>query len=203
MARDPRTIEQRRDAILNVTADLIVEFGYAGTSLDAIVELAGCSKSVIYSYFGDKQGLLSALAEEVVHELSRVLRASDETHLNIEQALIAHAKKIMELVLSDKYICVLRAIISEFWNTPKLGLSYHKLGPKAAQQELSEYLDKHAKQGGLIITDAMRAAQDLLSLVLLDKLHARLVGVARPYSAAEIDSGTKAAVESFLKIYSA
>lgn len=201
MARDPRSLEQRRDDILDAAAELIVKHGYAGTSLDAICEKAGCSKSMIYSYFGDKQGLLSALSEEIVHELSRALRASDRAHLTAAEALYAQAKRILELVLSDKYVAVLRVIIAEFWSKPQLGHSYHKLGPKAAQQELSEYLAEHANAGELSIADPLQAAQDFLALVLWNKLHPRLVGVQGSLSAADMDRDAKHAVDAFLKIY--
>mgnify|MGYP000574652247 CR=1 FL=1 len=201
MARDPRSLEQRRDDILDAAAELIVKHGYAGTSLDAICESAGCSKSMIYTYFGDKQGLLSALSEEIVHQLSRALRASDRAHLTVAEALYTQAKRILELVLSDKYVAVLRVIIAEFWSKPQLGHSYHKLGPRAAQQELSEYLAEHAKAGELSMSDPLRAAQDFLALVLWNKLHPRLVGVQGVLSAAEMDRDARHAVECFLRIY--
>jgi len=201
VARDARTVEERRGDILNAAADLIVKFGYAGTSLDAIVEAAGCSKSIVYNYFGDKQGLLAALSEGVVHELSRALNASDRAHLGVEETLTVQVEKMLELVLSDKYIAVLRVIMSEFWNTPKLGQAYYKLGPRAAQHQISEYLTEQADAGKLNIADAMHAAEDFLALVLWNKQHARMVGVARAYPPAEIEAQAKAAVSSFLRLY--
>lgn len=44
------------------------ENGYGATTLDAIVERAGCSKPAVYEYFGHKQGLISALAVELTRK---------------------------------------------------------------------------------------------------------------------------------------
>ena len=60
----------RRDAALSRRAILdaaLVEFadlGHAGARIDAIAERAGVSKPMIYSYFGDKDGLWAAALRE-------------------------------------------------------------------------------------------------------------------------------------------
>ena len=73
MGGSPVAKENRREAkravILAAAGSLIIERGYEGTNLDAICERAGCSKTSIYHYFGNKEGLLSALTEDVSLDL--------------------------------------------------------------------------------------------------------------------------------------
>ncbi len=54
---------ERRQRIIEVAADLILERGVAEVSLDDIRDAAGVSKSQLYHYFNDKSDLLHAVIE--------------------------------------------------------------------------------------------------------------------------------------------
>lgn len=55
--------EERRLALLLCATDLFLERGYDAVSLDDIVNHAGGSKASIYKYFGNKEGLFTAICE--------------------------------------------------------------------------------------------------------------------------------------------
>ncbi len=115
--RGLQNANRRREKILKAAAELIVKQGYRGTSLDAVVERAGCSKSAIYEYFGSKEGMLSALTEDVVHALSLTLFKYGHTGLDLEAALADYARKAIELVLDERHVAVIRVIVSEVWRS--------------------------------------------------------------------------------------
>lgn len=52
-----------RDRILDAAAELIAEHGAEGTSLDDVRAATHTSKSQLYHYFGDKQGLVEAVCD--------------------------------------------------------------------------------------------------------------------------------------------
>jgi AcrR family transcriptional regulator len=52
---------RRRDAILAVARDLMLQHGYAATTIGAIATVAGVSPETIYKAFGDKPGIVRAL----------------------------------------------------------------------------------------------------------------------------------------------
>jgi TetR/AcrR family transcriptional repressor of mexJK operon len=201
MARDSRSVGERRKDILHAAEELISRQGYKETSLDAIVEQAGCSKTMIYSYFGDKQGLLAALSEDIVRELSAALSDSTGDHAGIDHALLGFARRTLELVLSARHIAVVQVIISEFRSAPGVGQDYFDLGPKAAQRQLSEYLEEAARQGILRIADVDYAARQFFALVLWDHMYARLVGASEELTAEQVESEARRAVASFLRLY--
>ena len=62
MQNTPRTARGRdsRDRIVTVAAGLMQSGGVEGTSIDAILAAAGASKSQLYHYFTDRQGLSRA-----------------------------------------------------------------------------------------------------------------------------------------------
>src|SRR3546814_4083127 len=75
--------DDRRAAILEAAGQVFFEQGYAATSIDAIIERAGGSKRNIYSEFGSKEGLFTALvsesadrSEEHTSELQSLMRIS-------------------------------------------------------------------------------------------------------------------------------
>ena len=68
--RERRTQAQRREEsqarILDASLNLLVERGYDRFSLQDVGSLAGCSYELVNHYFGNKDGLLTALAEHIV-----------------------------------------------------------------------------------------------------------------------------------------
>src|SRR5262245_47335366 len=68
--RQRRTPAAQREAILQAAAAVFLERGYAGASVDAVVERAGGSKATVYALFGNKEGLLSALIAQGAETLA-------------------------------------------------------------------------------------------------------------------------------------
>lgn len=60
--------EQTRAAVTAVAADLLREHGSAAVTTRAVAELAGVQAPTLYRLFGDKDGLLEAVAEHVLAE---------------------------------------------------------------------------------------------------------------------------------------
>ncbi len=60
-------------AILDATALLLVEEGYARTSTNRIAKRAGVSVGSLYHYFQDKDAVLHALVEQVIDRKTAVL----------------------------------------------------------------------------------------------------------------------------------
>jgi AcrR family transcriptional regulator len=59
-----------RQALLEAARTLFGERGYAGTSLDEVVQAARVTKGALYHHFGGKQELFGAIYEEVKREVS-------------------------------------------------------------------------------------------------------------------------------------
>ena len=61
--------EGAREAILNAGEQVFAEHGFDGARIDAIADVSGYNKSLIFQYFGDKLGLYAAV----------IRRADDQT----------------------------------------------------------------------------------------------------------------------------
>lgn len=200
MAKKRRPADMR-EKILAAAESLIIAQGYRGTSLDAVVEKAGCSKTAVYEYFDGKEGLLSALSVEVVGTLSRELDTISHSTEDIRSTLETYAARAMELILSERHMSIVRSLISEVWHAPNLGHSYYRLGPRLAQERLAGYLGKQNEAGHLNIPDTNRAAKHFYGLMLWDKWNAMVVGAKTPLSRKEIREESIVVVTTFMQLY--
>ncbi len=193
--------EEKRTAILTATADLIVERGYDGTNLDAICERAACSKTSIYQYFGNKEGLLTALTEDTALGLSQALHAFHLQDMNVEEALYRYARLTLTQLLDEKHIAIVRATISAAWKYPQLGSVYYAVGPLMVQSALAQYFEAQTRAGILKVSDPKAAAKEFEGLLLWDRVLAQIVGARSRPEKAEIEAEADAAVQTFLARY--
>ncbi|MDQ2894210.1 MAG: TetR/AcrR family transcriptional regulator [Actinomycetota bacterium] len=59
---------ERREQLLDVTASLVAEGGFAAVTIQSVARAAGISRPIVYEHYGDLTGLLGAL---VARELAR------------------------------------------------------------------------------------------------------------------------------------
>jgi AcrR family transcriptional regulator len=68
---------QRREQLLDVTAEMVAERGFGAASIQSVARAAGISRPIVYEHFGDLPGLLKALvAREMEQALEQVSRSA-------------------------------------------------------------------------------------------------------------------------------
>jgi AcrR family transcriptional regulator len=72
--------EVRNGKLQKVAEGLFLKRGYEGVTIDKIVELAGGSKSTVYSKFGGKCGLFISSIENLCREPEEALLSHPEAH---------------------------------------------------------------------------------------------------------------------------
>ena len=63
------------ETILDTTARILAEIGYAGTNTNLVAARAGVSIGSIYQYFPNKDALIAAVHERHVEQMSQVIEA--------------------------------------------------------------------------------------------------------------------------------
>jgi AcrR family transcriptional regulator len=113
MPRSGDTIERLYTAAIS----LIGEHGYAGTTVDEIVERAGVAKGTVYYHFKSKSELLEALLEDGLQRLAAVFRADAAKAQNPTDALraLVHA----ELSYISQYQAFAKLVMSEMWRVDR------------------------------------------------------------------------------------
>src|SRR4051812_11889215 len=82
--------EATREALLVAAETLFAEHGFDGTRVDAIAELAGHNKTLIFHYFGNKLGLYVEVLKRADAELG-VLLSGLFTQLLQDETIAADA----------------------------------------------------------------------------------------------------------------
>ncbi|WP_325985044.1 TetR/AcrR family transcriptional regulator [Pseudomonas protegens] len=77
MSSRPRAamIEQTRARLIASARQAFARQGYAKTSMDDLTAEAGLTRGALYHHFGDKQGLLAAVVEQIDSEMDERLDA--------------------------------------------------------------------------------------------------------------------------------
>jgi AcrR family transcriptional regulator len=72
-----RQAEATRELVLGVARELFTELGYAGTSIERIIQQAGVARGALYHHFAGKEALFRAVYDAVEQEVvARVVGAA-------------------------------------------------------------------------------------------------------------------------------
>lgn len=102
-----------------VARDVFSEHGFDAATLEQIAERAGISRPILYSHFGDKQGLFEAVIEQEVSRLKTVVSRSliepGEPHRLLERSLCAFFTDMQEN--PEGHVVLTRDVPLNFTNT--------------------------------------------------------------------------------------
>lgn len=94
----------RRAAILRAVREVCSEEGAAHLSVSAITQRVGCTRSLFYHYFPDKEAAVAAAMDEAIDGIVGRLRLWNESRRpgDIEGALDSMAPLFIDLVLNNQ-----------------------------------------------------------------------------------------------------
>jgi len=188
----------RRAQIIAAANELFLERGYGDTSIDAVVQRAGGSKSTVYDLFGGKDGLFEAVVEDVVGAIVRPLPDIATLSLGLRETLLLVAREHAELVLSERHAALMRLVAAEAQRRPEVGRIYYEIGPARGHLKLEAYLRGRVAAGALAIDDVETAASFFYGMLLHKWTLKRLYGVAGPPDARAIERLGATVVDEFL-----
>lgn len=70
---------EMKSRIVGAAADEFARVGYVGARIERIAEAAGCNRSLIYFYFGNKAGLFEAALDEAAEHRENAMAAQPST----------------------------------------------------------------------------------------------------------------------------
>lgn len=191
--------EAKKNEILDVAREQFLENGYAGTSIDSIVDILGGSKSTIYNHFSNKEALFAAVIRNFGHtpELPDFPVLDGNTH----NELLAFAQDRQKRVLSRLNINIMRIVIAEAARQPNIAELYFSNAPEPTYKVFKGYLQKAIDRGDLAIENLDQAADEFLGGLLQHDILARLFGMKRNIAEAELNTKAQQMTDSFLANY--
>lgn len=139
------------DAIIEATAQLLVEEGFHKTSTNRIAERAGVSVGSLYQYFKNKEAIVSALLERFAEEQFQFLaeRLSEFEDTDLEEGV----RRLVETLLEAKEL------------NPELNkVFFEELPPIGQVDVLRDWTD----QAVAVVSAALELRRDEIAMKNLD-----------------------------------
>jgi TetR/AcrR family transcriptional regulator, mexJK operon transcriptional repressor len=162
-------IERSRAKIVAAAADVFLDQGFLGATMDQIASRADVSVQTVYSRFGSKE----ALFNEVVGELAGGATRDIEQEVDAlpedtppEDWLLRFAEEQLRTVLTPRLMQLRRMVIGESGRFPELGAALFREGPARAIDRLAEVFAHYASTGQLAISDPWVAARQFNWLLM-------------------------------------
>jgi AcrR family transcriptional regulator len=168
------TAKQKQTTILRAARTLFLERGYDAVSLDDILEQVGGSKTTLYSYYGGKEGLFTAMIQEICAEKLGTVSALDVKQMNPREGLIAIGNVYLAIIFQQEGTAIFRAMIAEAQRFPKLAKAFYAAGPQAMLEVLRGNMLHWQERGMLQPGDAGVLASQFLGIMMSD-FHTRSV----------------------------
>src|SRR3984957_421443 len=190
--------EVRNDKLQKVAAELFLKRGYEGVTIDKIVEVAGGSKSTVYSEFGGKCGLFISSIENLCREANEPLTRLDYTGLNLEDSLKKLSFHILKFITAKRSVDLHRLAISESANCPEVGEAWYTYGPARTASIIRSVLESHRDELRKAPIPIEQLAVMLHDSLTGDVLYRLLAGVGKPENDASLKRLACTAVDVIL-----
>ena len=190
--------EVRNGKLQKVAADLFLKRGYEGVTIDKIVELAGGSKSTVYSEFGGKCGLFISSIENLCREANEPLTKIDYTGLNLERSLKKLSFHILKFITAKRSVELHRLAIGEAVNCPEVGIAWYTYGPARTASIIRSVLESHRDELRKTTIPIEQIAVMLHDSLTGDVLYRLLTGVGKRENDAELQLLACATVDVIL-----
>lgn len=152
--------QERRLALLLSATTLFLERGYDSVSLDDVVHHAGGSKASIYKYFGNKEGLFTAICDYRRELFFKDICSTYNNECNnLRTYLINTLLNFHNHLKKEENTGFLRLVIEQTQRSSELALYLHEQGPKRIQYAIAQALEIADKNGILRCEKPLYSAQ--------------------------------------------
>jgi AcrR family transcriptional regulator len=190
--------EARNSKLQKVAADLFLKRGYEGVTVDKIVELAGGSKSTVYSEFGGKCGLFISSIENLCREANEPLTKIDYAGLNLEASLKKLSFQILKLITAKRSVELHRLAIGEAATCSEVGEVWYTHGPARTASFIRSLLESRREELQKTTIPIDRMALILHDSLTGDILYRLLAGVSKHENDAELERVACTVVDAVL-----
>lgn len=168
--------EARRLRLLEAASQLLLELGYAQTSIQRVVQQAGGSAATAYQLFGNKEGMLAAVLQFELDTMRAAVFPDALSQQLAGPALHDLAVRLLTYAVQPKSAALHRLLVSECHRMPQLAASLQLAVDRQVHAPLEQCLQQACERGELKIDNPRQAALILGNMINGIAFHARLVG---------------------------
>lgn len=190
-------------AILQAARKVFFEYGFFAATTDMIQREAKVSKSTLYQYFKNKEGMFGAVIRWTCRHHIENARLEPVTGDTLRERLTSIAASYLGLLLQDESIALFRIIIEVSRCFPHLSELFYGTGPAAFHKAVQQVLAQAVEDGELRLSDNEIVPASLLfvSMVRGEPFLLHLLFPHKYFSQEEVDGWIARAVDGFLAAY--
>jgi AcrR family transcriptional regulator len=178
----PEQVAQHQKARLELAmVEAVANHGFADTTIDELVGLAGVSKTAFYRHFEDKQDCFLATFEEIIQQASEQVSAAYREPGDLRERLVAALAAFMELTVAEPAAASLAVVDSLILGTA--GVEYRERGAQTFETMFRQSFD-HLPSGDAVSDVVVRAIVAGIRAVAYRQLRAgqpeQLPGLVEP-----------------------
>jgi AcrR family transcriptional regulator len=157
---------RRRQELLDRALDLFLEHGYGQTTIESIASAVGMSKRTLYAQYEDKAALFKAAVQRAIEEVmveQAALRDLDTGDLAGTLTAVAHMR--IGQVMTTPGLKLQRIVNAESYRFPEIFSMASRQITGPVVEFVSEVLQRHAADGGIVVPRPELAATSFMSMV--------------------------------------
>ena len=191
----------RQSAVLAEALRLLVEGGDKALTTAGLARAANCSKESLYKWFGDRDGLLSAMISYQASKVRTFERPGERlTAASLSEHLEIFAHDLLDVLAGDVSLALNRLAIGQTnRDGSKLGTLLLERGRRQIDRRARALLDAGQRDGLLRFSDGEEAYRTLYGLIVSD-MHVRMLLGDMPQTKSFAARAEKA-VSAFLALY--
>jgi AcrR family transcriptional regulator len=198
--RRTRRGEERDARLRGRAADLFLERGYEGVSIDELIRDVGGSKASVYHFYGDKDGLFTAVMDDTLEDLTSPLKALNLEGLELREGLKTFATTLLSILLQPRHLAFQRLVVTEAVRRPAIGRSWYRNGPAATCELLRQFLAEQQRLGHIRPDVAPEQAAILFhDMVVFTLLNRAMMAIEEPPTPEEVTATIEHGVRLMLE----
>ncbi len=188
--------------MLDAALELLVEAGDRLT-MSAVAQQASCSKETLYKWFGDREGLLTAIVKWQASKVGMPRVEPDKLDAQtLRQSIESFGRNLLGVLSGDISVALNRVAISHAGaDSSSLGKIVLENGRFAMGQRLKPVLEAGRNAGLLGFDDAEGAFRTFFGLLMRDTQIRLLLGDDLPLGKQAIEREAARATEQFISLY--
>jgi TetR/AcrR family transcriptional repressor of mexJK operon len=195
----PETRGDPKEAqILQAAARAFLEYGYAGTSMDMVAQLAQASKTTLYTRFPSKEALFAATISAKCESHGMNFRAADFEGLPLEEALCRIGRGFVDLVWSPEAVRIHQVVTGEAPKFPEVAKLFQEAAGEPTCQHMTRFFEHAAARGQIVAEDPRFLAEQFFIMLKGHTHHELCFGLNPPPPPEERDAIVRRAVRLFL-----
>lgn len=192
--------EQRCQRFVEVAEELFLDHGFAGTSVNKVVAIAGGSLATLYAEFRNKDELFEAVMKRRAARLFAAMVAPG-TEAQLGDILESMARRMLDHMLSSEALAVYRLVITEGPRFPAVRNAVLQNGWDPFLDNLSRQFKELSEKHGWQVPETRVAAELFLTLVQGQVRTLAAWGFVDRYGPEQRAAHARTAIEQFLKVY--